>query len=135
MNKAQRPQMLILFNHSLTEAQRGDAEKTLSVSAFVEPPPELRAIWSQLPPDTPTLAPVLAPIFQWLEREARPGDYLLVQGDFGATFLMAQYALAHGIVPLYATTRREAREEKDGETVRTTHIFSHVRFRNYEVLP
>ncbi|MBR5704924.1 MAG: hypothetical protein IKX21_03015 [Deltaproteobacteria bacterium] len=130
-----KPQMFILFNHSLTEAQRDDAKKNLGVAAFVSPPPELSAAWSQLPPEAPALAPTLAPIFQWLERETHAGDYLLVQGDFGATFLLAQKALSLGLVPLYATTRREAAEEKIGDTVRTVHHFCHVRFRNYEVLP
>ena len=129
------PRMFILFNHSLTEAQRDDAKKNLGVGSFVTPPPELSAAWSQLPPDAPSLALVLAPVFQWLEREAHAGDYLLVQGDFGATFLLAQKAFSLGLTPLYSTTRREATEEKDGDTVRIVHHFCHVRFRNYEVLP
>ena len=43
--------MFILFNHSLTEAQREDAEKKLGVTTFIVPPPELSAAWSQLPPE------------------------------------------------------------------------------------
>lgn len=129
------PQMFILFNHSLTEAQRGDAEKNLGVTSFIVPPPELSDIWSQLPPDAPALTPVLAPFFRWLEREARAGDYLLVQGDFGATFLLAQKAFSLGLIPLYSTTRREAAEEHLGDEIHISHHFRHVRFRKYEVLP
>ncbi len=129
-----KPRMFILFNHSLTEAQRGDAEKSLGVSSFVEPPPELRAIWSQLPPDAPVLVPVLNPIFQWLEREAHRGDYLLVQGDFGATFLLVKKAFSLGLVPIYSTTRREATEEREDDEIHLSHHFRHVRFRRYEAL-
>ena len=128
------PKFLVLFNHTLTDAQRDDAAKSLGVSAFIEPPPELRAIWSGLPPEAETLAPTLAPLFAWLEQNGRPGDHLLVQGDFGATFLLAQKALALGLVPLYSTTRREAEEERVGDAVRLSHRFRHVRFRRYEVL-
>ena len=126
--------LLVLFNHSLTEAQRDDAAKSLGVCAFIEPPPELRAIWSGLPPEAESLLPTLAPVFAWLERNGRPGDHLLVQGDFGATFLLAQKARALGLIPIYSTTRREAEEERVGDAVRLSHRFRHVRFRRYEPL-
>ena len=129
------PQMLVIFNHSLTESQRTDARHSLGVATFVAPPPELLALWSQLPPDAPSLVPVLAPVFDWLAQTGRKGDFVLVQGEFGATFLVAQKAQALGLIPVYATTRREAVEQVCGDKVQLTHQFCHVRFRRYEIVP
>lgn len=126
--------MLVIFNHSLTDAQREDAKASLDVGEFIAPPENLLAIWGQLPPDTETLAPFLAPFFDWLREAGRTGDYVLVQGDFGATFLLVQQALSLGLRPLYSTTRREATEELVGDQVRLSHHFRHVRFRGYEEL-
>lgn len=52
----------------------------------------------------------LRPVFDWLLKEARPGDYLLVQGDFGAIYLTVSFALPHELVPVYATTERKTVE-------------------------
>ena len=128
------PQMLVIFNHSLTESQKTDARHSLGVATFVAPPPELLALWSQLPPDAPALMPVLTPFFHWLAQTGRKGDFVLVQGDFGATFLVAQKAQALGLTPLYSTTRREAVEQVCGDKVQLTHQFRHVRFRHYETV-
>lgn len=128
------PQMLIIFNHSMTESQKTDARHSLGVTTFVAPPPELLALWSQLPPDAPSLIPVLLPVFQWLARTGRKGDFVLVQGDFGATFLVVQKALSLGLIPLYSTTCREAVEQVCGDKVQLTHQFRHVRFRQYETV-
>ena len=54
--------------------------------------------------------------------------------DFGATFLVAQKALALGLTPLYSTIRREAVEQVCGDKVQLTHQFRHVRFRHYETV-
>ncbi len=54
--------MLVIFNHSLTDAQREDAKAVFGVEDFIAPPASLLAIWRQLPPDAETLAPLLAPL-------------------------------------------------------------------------
>lgn len=129
-----RPQMLVIFNHSLTAAQREDAKAAFGVDDFIAPPAHLLAIWGQLPPDAERLAPLLAPLFEWLREAGSQGDYVLVQGDFGATHLTVQKALALGMRPVYSTTRREAVETRNGDKVQLTHQFRHVRFRLYEAL-
>jgi hypothetical protein len=55
-----------------------------------------------------------------------------VQGDFGATFAMIQFAYKLGMLPVYATTQRRAVESRDGDKIVTTRVFEHVRFRIYE---
>ncbi|HAY20616.1 MAG TPA: hypothetical protein DCY27_00280, partial [Desulfobacterales bacterium] len=85
-----------------------------------------------IPPDLLELTGYLKPICSWLVGQATPGDYVLIQGDFGATYLMVRFALEHGLIPVYATTSRQALEEHlpDG-TVKLLHYFQHQMFRRY----
>ncbi|MDR3631422.1 MAG: CRISPR-associated protein Csx20 [Desulfocapsaceae bacterium] len=126
------PNLILLFNHCLTKAQELDAHLSLRVESIIEPPPDIGTLWAQVPPDIDDLGTYLEPIFLWLESEARPGDYVLVQGEFGATWLAVQEAFRANMIPVYSTTRRDAMEEHmfDGR-VETRHIFSHVRYRRY----
>ena len=57
---------------------------------------------------------------------------MLIQGDFGACFLMVNFALEKGFVPVYSTTKREVAEQypEDG-SVKMTHRFEHRMFRRY----
>ena len=123
----------LLFSHTLTEEQAADARQSLGVTDFIALPPELQAIWSDVPPDAERIAEHLRPIFAWLERQAHSGDVALIQGDFGAAYLAVDFALRRGLRPVYATTRREAVEIRlpDGGIQKQSR-FRHVRFRCYE---
>lgn len=126
------PSLLLLFNHNLTEDQTISARRDLGVQDIIALPEALRSIWRQIPPDQPAIHDVLAPVREWVRHTARPGDHILIQGDYGATWLMIQFATENNLIPVYATTRREALETRlpDGAT-RITHHFRHVMFRKY----
>ena len=124
--------MFILISHTLTDSQREDARKNWNVGEFKNVPSRW---WGQIPADAESVSPYLSDIVSYLGREADSGDLLLIQGDFGATVAMTQWAKTRGLVPLYATTRRVAREHTEGERVITTREFRHVRFRRYELNP
>lgn len=128
------PRLFLLFNHHFTPEQEAQAREQLGITKILAFPAELQRRWSQIPPDLPGLQDYLAGLKEWLAKEARPGDYILIQGDFGATYLMVSFALEKGFIPIYATTRREAREtvQPDG-SVRLTHTFRHQQFRRYGV--
>ncbi len=128
------PTLFLIFNHTITPEQERAARAQLGVEELISLPPELQGLWSQIPPDLPELMPYLEPLRQWLARVRRPGDYVLIQGDFGATYLMVNFALEQGLIPLYATTRRQAVEEHlpDG-TVKLVHHFQHQMLRRYGV--
>jgi hypothetical protein len=102
------------------------------VTCFNPAPEKIQTIWSQIPPDAERLDPVLLPDKTWLEQQAVKGDLVLIQGDFGATVLMVNYALSLGLVPVYATTQRQARDKilSDGR-IETYHVFEFKRFRVY----
>jgi hypothetical protein len=126
------PQLFLIFNHRLTAEQEADARASLGVGRFVELPLPLHQLWSNIPPEEPGLADVIGPVKEWLEAEAREDDYVLIQGDFGATHLMVLFTQEKGLIPVYSTTRREAAEERqDDGSVKLVHRFKHVRFRRY----
>ena len=123
---------IVLFNHQLTSAQETDTRKHLDVERIVLPPGELQAMWRQVPADLEGIDGYLAPVKDWLSAEGRPGDFVLIQGDFGATWIMVNHAFKLGLVPVYSTTERQAEETiTDDGTVRLVHHFRHRRFRRY----
>lgn len=124
--------MFLLFSHELTIEQQETARTAFGVTSFHQPPEAVQAVWSQIPPDTTDLSPILQPVESWLEQHAQKGDLVLIQGDFGATFLMVNHALSLGLIPVYATTQRQARDNilSDGR-IETTHVFQFKRFRVY----
>ena len=66
------------------------------------------------------------------EAGARPGDPIMVMGEFTLTHALVLRLKAAGLVPVTATTRREATERRqdDGSLV-IQHTFRFVRFRAY----
>ena len=124
--------LLVLFNHTLTPSQERDARSSLGINKIVLPTDEIKRVWSQVPPDLETLWDYLAPVRSWLADTASPGDFVLVQGESGATFLVVNFCLENGLIPVYSTTERRAVEEhlSDGG-VELRHTFCHVHFRQY----
>ena len=124
--------LFLIFNHDLTDLQRRDAEKSLGVGRIMDMPGHLKPIWRQIPPDTETIDATIAPVGKWLQANSRPGDFVLIQGDFGAVYSLVNAAFDQGLIPVYSTTMRKAEERYgDGGTVELTHCFRHVRFRKY----
>ena len=126
--------LLLLLNHALTKPQEQDAKSSLQINQIIEPPKNIRELWRQVPPDIPSIAGYLQPIKKWLSESGKPGDFILVQGDFGATYIMVSHAFEYGLIPVYTTTFREAEERnKEDGMVEMTHRFRHQRFRRYGV--
>lgn len=122
--------MILLFSHTLSEEQIIDAKSKYGVGEFVYLPKNLQQLWSNFNPELEQLT--LDDFKSFLSQNANQGDVVLIQGDFGATFAMVNFALERGLVPVYATTQREVVEVvEDGQTVKKS-IFKHRRFRRYE---
>ena len=126
--------LFLLFNHNITGVQTADARRTLGVTRIIDLPQDLKALWSQIPPDLHEISFYLEPVKEWLDSHARQKDFVLIQGDFGACFIMVKFSFDRGLIPVYSTTLREAVEEyvEDG-TVRLVHQFKHQIFRRYGV--
>jgi len=123
--------MILLFSHTLTPEQKEDAKKTLKVDEFISLPDELQKLWSNVPPEIENLDNYLEPIFNYLRKNLKKGDFILVQGDFGATCKTAEFVKSLKTVPVYATTKREVVEKKEGDKVVKISTFKHVMFRKF----
>jgi len=125
--------LIVIFNHTLTARQIEDAYGSLGVGDIILPPDDLADLWQQVPSGLEKLDEYLQPLAGWLTKIAIESDYVLIQGEFGATFYLVFFALKHRFVPIYSTTRREALEEYlPGGEVEVKHRFRHVRFRKYQ---
>jgi hypothetical protein len=124
--------LYLLFNHLLTDNQAEQARLELGVQTIHEPPAEVSRCWANIPPEPATIRDILETVFAWIDRSVSAGDFLLVQGDFGACYLVLEHIRSTGIIPVYATTRRQAVEQRlDDNSVQLSHTFRHVRFRIY----
>lgn len=124
--------LILLFSHSLTGEQLKDAKHTLGINRIITLPDNLKNIWSNIPPELPVVNDCIYEIKDWLLENANKGDYVLIQGEFGATYLMVNFSFKHGYIPVYATTKRINREKIVGDKVINEKVFKHVRFRFYE---
>ena len=128
------PSLYLIFNHQITVRQKQDARESLEVDKIIELPHDLDPLWRQIPPDLESIKNYLEPVKDWLASHAQKNDYLLVQGDFGACYIMINFAFEIGLIPIYSTTKREAVEQHgDDGTIKLVHHFKHQIFRKYEV--
>ena len=123
--------LILLFSHKLTDEQIESSKNELNVKEFIYLPDELQNIWSNIPPKLNSIDEYLTPIKIWIKSVANDTDYILIQGDFGATYIMVNWAFDNNYIPIYATTNREFKEvKKDGE-INIIRKFSHCIFRKY----
>jgi len=123
--------MLLLFSHKLTESQTENAIDRWDIGSFIPLPPELQDVWSNISPDIESLHDILKPIKEFVRKNLHKGDIALIQGDFGASYIMVNFVKELHIKPLYATTKREVQEFKqDGKTIKKS-TFEFRRFREY----
>ncbi len=130
-DEAEEKQMLLIFSHEITDKQREEAKKRFGISKFAALDDKLLAKWANVPPNLDDLDKYLDEIVRWIDLNGKPGDYALVQGDYGATMKIVSYCISKDIIPVYATTNRRIVEEKNGERVRISREFEHVKFRKY----
>ena len=129
------PKLFLIFSHKLTDHQVKDAEETLGIEEFTYMPDYLQTQWSNVNPCGDLPVELFHQLKQWLIENAASEDYLLIQGDFGATYITVNMAFELGLIPVYATTERISKEiaNKNGEIERKQ-IFKHVCYRKYNKL-
>ncbi len=123
--------IFLLFSHKLRDSQIEEL-KSNGIASIVYLPSGLQILWSSVPPDLKELRDYLKPIIEWLKAKAKKGDWVLVQGDFGAVFTVVDFCFHNGLVPVYATTNRLAIEKFSGNGSLKLSHFEHVIFRKYE---
>ena len=120
-----------LLNHELTGKQIAELEEKYGASRILYPAPSLSESWAQVPVTQVLDKGCIWAATDWLS-SAKAGDVLVVQGEFGSTFMIVDYALNKGLVPLHAVSKRVAKEQREGELVHRQYVFEHVCFRKYE---
>lgn len=128
---SKKPTLHLLFNHTLDDVQKHDAHASLGVERIVYLPDTMLDIWGNISPKRKNLKDLLYPIYDYMHSQCKRGDFILVQGDAGATFLIVQKAMTLGVKPIYATTERIAKETMKNGTLVKTSVFKHVIFRHY----
>jgi len=124
--------IILLFSHKLTNEQMQDAKNSFGIDEFIYLSDDLQKIWSNISPDLQTIQDILEPIKEFIKSNSNQNDVVLIQGDFGACFIMVNFCKDLGLKTLYATTKRISNEyEKDGKMIKKS-IFEHRRFREYE---
>jgi len=123
--------LFTLINHTLTLEQEEDARKNLNVDKFVN---ITDAMWSDINPSEKSIIKFVETYKDKLKKQAKAGDVLLVQGDFGATYNMIRFAKNMGLIAVYATTNRIVSEQVENGKVVIKREFKHARFREYEEL-
>ena len=126
------PALHLLFSHRLTPEQEQDAKKSLKVDRFIYLPKDLQRLFSNVPPDLEDLSKYVKPFVEYLLQNAKAGDYVLIQGDFGLSYKLTQVSLTLGFIPIYATTERATIERVENGKIIKISSFRHIRFRRYQ---
>lgn len=135
-----RRKALVVLNHSLSKEQIEDLDKAWGVSpdAVITLPPELKALWANIPPEADDIQVCahVQPIINWARSRdigLLPGDMVIIGGEIVAT-LAVMAGMDKDILSVCATTRRESVEKTmpDG-SVQKTNVFRHVRFRQIPI--
>ena len=92
--------MALLFSHALTEEQKQEAREKWGIGTFLSLPDDLQSRWSQVPPEGAFPREWIQPVIEWLSRETGPGDVVLVQGEFGAVYLVVSWCHREGRIPV-----------------------------------
>ena len=120
-----------LLNHELTQNQILELKDKFGVEKIEYPSEQLSKSWSQIPAVEEIDMNIITAIVNWLS-SANQNDVLIVQGEFGSTFMLVDYALKKNLVPIYAVTTRISKEIRVGEKVQKVNVFEHVCFRKYK---
>jgi len=119
-----------LLNHPLTDNQKKELFSDYGEKNINYPSESIKALWSGIPTVKELTKAHLEPVTAWLQ-DAKPGDVIILQGEFSATFIIADFALKKGLIPVCAVTERVSQEVQEGEKVRKTYVFEHICFRRY----
>lgn len=120
-----------ITNHTMTAEQFKDAQLNLDVMEELALPENLRSLWGAVPPDADSVRDYVSPLLHWLSSVYEPSDIVWVQGEWGVTLSVVDWCRNRKIRCVYATTERVAQEIHSPNGVQMSHVFRHVRFRNY----
>lgn len=124
--------MLVIFNHEiLSNEQANYAKSKMNVDEINYLTNNLKSIWKQIDPHTEKID--LTEIENFILNHTHSKDFVLIQGEFGASYKIINFCFQHNRIPVYATTERKSEESINKEgNIEKRSIFKFVRFRMYE---
>ncbi|NNM53634.1 MAG: hypothetical protein HKM05_02800 [Spirochaetales bacterium] len=128
------PNLYLLFNHQLTDQQKENAYLTLGVENIIDLKPFTGSLWSAIPPGENFPFGELKKIVNILQTETKAGDYILIMGEWGATFYAVDWCLRSGRLPCHTTTSRKIVDEAQANKteIDVTRRISPDSFRLYQ---
>lgn len=121
----------VLLNHHLTDNQIKELNGKYLCDQIIYPGKELSDKWSGIAPVSELDMNTIKEVINWLDSSSMD-DVLVIQGEFGSTFYIVDYALQKGIIPVHAVTKRVAQESREGEIVKRSYVFEHCCYRKYK---
>lgn len=118
--------IILLFSHTLTEPQIKELKENWNCEEIIYMPNNLKSNWMNVSGEVD-----ISQFQKFLLDNLQKGDYVLIQGEWGLTYNMINFAKENDFVPLYAATMREVTEHKEGDRVFKNSVFSHTKFKKY----
>ena len=131
IKEVEMKKFIVLMSHDMSDIQKNDAYENLKVTKIIEAPPNIKKIWGNIEPISDLNTVKLDEIVSWIKENSNKQDYVLVQGEFGATFYIVDYCFKNNLIPVYATSIRRVEETRQGEKVITNRVFVHEGYRRY----
>ena len=107
--------IILLFSHTLTEPQVKELKENWDCEEIIYMPDKLKNNQFK----------------KFLLDNLQKDDYVLIQGEWGLTYNMINFAKENNFIPLYAGTTRKVTEHKEGDKVIKNSVFSHTTFKKY----
>ena len=118
--------IILLFSHTLTEPQVKELKENWNCNEIIYMSDELKNNWMNVSDNTD-----INQFKKFLLDNLRKKDYVLIQGEWGLTYNMINFAKENNFIPLYAGTTRNVTEYKERDKVIKNSIFSHTTFKKY----
>ena len=93
--------IILLFSHTLTEPQRKELIENWNCDEIIYMPNKLKNNWMNVVDDVD-----VNQFKKFLLDNLQKGDYVLIQGEWGLTYNMINFAKENSFIPLYAGTTR-----------------------------
>jgi uncharacterized protein MJ1673 len=118
--------IILLFSHTLTEPQVKELKENWNCNKIIYMSDELKNNWMNVSNNTD-----INQFKKFLLDNLRKNNYVLIQGEWGLTYNMINFAKENNFIPLYAGTTRNVTEHKERDKVIKNSIFSHTTFKKY----
>ncbi|MBZ4683973.1 MAG: hypothetical protein PWP46_1697 [Fusobacteriaceae bacterium] len=126
-------QIFLLFSHTLTENQINELKRDFNINKIFYLPKDIQNIWSNVDYVKYDFSN-LKPIKNFIKENSKEKDYILIQGEYGYTYHMVNWAFENKFIPIYATTQRKTIEiidENNPNNIKKISHFEHISFRKY----